>query len=32
MTKLIDSDQPDAIGIAFGSPRELQANFSVTLP
>jgi len=24
MTKLIDSDQPDAIGIAFGSPRDLQ--------
>ncbi|QYF95837.1 cyanophycinase [Massilia sp. PAMC28688] len=26
MTKLIDSDQPDAIGIAFGSPRDLQAD------
>ena len=26
MTKLLDSDQPDAIGIAFGSPRDLQAD------
>ncbi|HEU4777389.1 MAG TPA: cyanophycinase [Telluria sp.] len=26
MTKLADSDQPDAIGIAFGSPRDLQAD------
>ena len=26
MTKLIDSDQTDAIGIAFGSPRDLQAD------
>ncbi|MES2016544.1 MAG: cyanophycinase [Pseudomonadota bacterium] len=26
MTKLLDSDQPDAIGIAFGSPRDLQAE------
>jgi cyanophycinase len=26
MTKLIDSDQPDAIGIAFGSPRDLQPD------
>jgi cyanophycinase len=26
MTKLIDSDQPDATGIAFGSPRDLQAD------
>lgn len=26
MTKLVDSDQPDAIGIAFGSPRDLQAD------
>lgn len=26
MTKLMDSDQPDATGIAFGSPRDLQAD------
>ena len=26
MTKLLDSDQPDATGIAFGSPRDLQAD------
>ena len=26
MTKLIDSDQSDAIGIAFGSPRDLQSD------
>lgn len=26
MTKLLDSDQPDAIGIAFGSPRDLQPD------
>jgi cyanophycinase len=26
MTKLADSDQPDAIGIAFGSPRDLQPD------
>jgi cyanophycinase len=26
MTKLADSDQSDAIGIAFGSPRDLQAD------
>ncbi len=26
MTKLIDSDQTDAIGIAFGSPRDLQPD------
>jgi cyanophycinase len=26
MTKLLDSDQPNAIGIAFGSPRDLQAD------